>query len=321
MSSSLRPLFALALAVSTTAHAARYVVFDLGRRVDPHQIGRQGDIAGTNARKTYASGVEWRHGHWYRLEGAIEALAVNGHGDVAGYGNLAEAGDWPAIWPRQGPPLVLQFQGLEVQYGEATAIANDGSSAGWVRGAGFQCFHAGADGVATAMDFPGGGDCYVTGMNTQGQVIGYGSFGFVWRDGEFTDLGALPGTTGSAGGGINDRGEVVGACNPFGFESRAFYWKDGEMKALAASKDFVWTSASSINNHGVIVGYGSRDSKTNVALRFVVGRKAIDLNTETLNLQDWRLVVAESVNDDGAIVGIGYRADGIFHAFMLLPQR
>src|SRR5262249_3477183 len=134
-----------------------------------------------------------------------------------------------------------------------------------------------------------------------------------------TNLGKLPGTDSSEALSVNGLGEVVGACDAGGFDSRAFYWKDGVMRALKASKDYVWTQAMSINDRGDIVGYGSKDGRNNIARRFVVGGQAIDLNTETINPAGWRLVVAKSVNRQGEIVGIGYRADG-FHTFALVPQ-
>jgi len=323
---SLPCILAMTIAASTAAHARRFEVFDLGRNVDPHQVSDSRVVAGTDVRKSRVSGARWVDGRWHRLDGPGDALAVNFRGDIAGYSNLGIYSHWPTIWPAQGDARLLQLPGMDANLGEARAIADDGSSAGWARGD-FgvpRCFHAGPDGVGTEMTLYG--QCYVNAMNSHGQVIGYGDFSenelaaFLWQEGEFRNLGKLHGTRYCEALGINELGEIVGACDASGFDTRAFFWKDGVMKALKASKDYLWTAARSINDRGDIVGFGSTDGRSNRALRFVAGGQAIDLNTETIDLADWSLVDARSVNDEGVIVGIGYRSDGIFHTFALVPK-
>ena len=319
-------ILAMAMATSTAAHARQFEVFDLGRNVDPHEVSDSRVIAGTDVRKSHVSGARWVDGRWHRLDAPGDALAVNFQGDIAGYSGLGIYSHWPTIWTAQGDARLLQLPGMDANLGEARAIADDGSSAGWARGD-FgvpRCFHAGPDGVGTEMNL--WGQCYVNAMNNHGQVIGYGDFSenelaaFLWQDGEFTNLGKLQGSRYCQALGINELGAIVGVCSASAYDTRAFFWKDGVMKALKASKDYLWTAAMSIDDRGDIVGYGSKDGSNNLALRFVVGGQAIDLNTETINLADWRLVVAKSVNDEGVIVGVGYRSDGIFRTFALVPK-
>jgi probable HAF family extracellular repeat protein len=101
-------------------------------------------------------------------------------------------------------------------------------------------------------------------INNKGQATGtYTTNGvinraFVWQDGAFTDLGTLPGGVSAEGGGINDRGQIVGqTCSTS--SCTVFLWQDGTMTDLntvvpADTSLFPFT-ATGINSLGEIVGF------------------------------------------------------------------
>jgi probable HAF family extracellular repeat protein len=98
-------------------------------------------------------------------------------------------------------------------------------------------------------------------INNLGQVAGaIGNRGYIWDDGDVTELPALPQSPSPAGavqiGGINDLGVVVGTSGLFATSQRAVMWKDGQVVSLGQFDGFPLTVASAINNRGQIVALG-----------------------------------------------------------------
>src|SRR5213080_4572230 len=115
-------------------------------------------------------------------------------------------------------------------------------------------------------------------INGRGQVVGFGRIrgglvdhAFLWTPdvpngttGSMTDLGTLPGGSGSAAFGVNDRGQVVGCsytnfCDPT--NGSAFLWTPdvpngttGSMIDLGTLPGASGSQASGINNAGEVVG-------------------------------------------------------------------
>jgi probable HAF family extracellular repeat protein len=83
---------------------------------------------------------------------------------------------------------------------------------------------------------------------------------FLWKDGEMTDLGALPGINDTFPSWINDRGEVVGASyngiDPLSGTPllEAVLWKDGAAIDLGNLPGGNQSIANGINEHGDVVG-------------------------------------------------------------------
>ena len=83
---------------------------------------------------------------------------------------------------------------------------------------------------------------------------------FLWRDGEITDLGALPGANDTFPNWVNDRGEVVGASfNGVDPASGAplldaILWKNGSVIDLGGIPGGNQSIANSINARGEVVG-------------------------------------------------------------------
>jgi probable HAF family extracellular repeat protein len=303
------------------AQAGGYTIVDLGNDIFPNQVNVRGDVAGMSILRGVQP-VVYRNGrlHWLCCKGDNlgdgYASAINDHGDVVGQG-----GDQATaiMWERGGRRLVLPLPVGTLFVDEVSGVALDGSTVGIYFGTetGERCFRTSPTGPAQDLGLMGEGDaCEATAINKSGQVIAGTAnkrrkstnfHAFLWSAGTFQDLGTLPGQASSVATALNDHGQVVGYSG-----DRAFLWSDGQMMDLDPANEFVAPVAASINNSGVIVGYAGEG-----ALRFDVNGPTL-LASEVVNLDDWRLTWASSINDYGVIVGQGDHAGG-FHAFMLVP--
>jgi probable HAF family extracellular repeat protein len=81
---------------------------------------------------------------------------------------------------------------------------------------------------------------------------------FVWQDGVATDLGTLSGDNFAAGGGINDRGQIVGqSCSTM--TCSGFLWQNGfmtDLNTVVPAGSLYMFDPASINSSGEIVGLG-----------------------------------------------------------------
>jgi probable HAF family extracellular repeat protein len=133
------------------------------------------------------------------------------------------------------------------------------------------------------------------------------------------DLGTLPEDTSSTphsiAQGINDHGPVVGESSLSGSLAgdgsvHAFLYENGQMKDLGTLPGATSSSAQDINKSGQVVGstYGSFFLYQN--------EEMIDLGTRLLpdgNGNDWRLLSAAAINNEGHIVSEGLRQNGDFY--------
>jgi probable HAF family extracellular repeat protein len=130
-------------------------------------------------------------------------------------------------------------------------------------------------------------------INDDGVIVGFvldpiatppagstGSHGFVYRDGKLVDLGTLGGPS-SAGGGLNDAGQVVG-------------WAEtgpGTADAPAPQHGFLWENGA-----------------------------MTDVNALLVPGSGWTVTATRTLNDAGQIVGEAV-ANGVTHAVLLAPAR
>jgi probable HAF family extracellular repeat protein len=121
----------------------------------------------------------------------------------------------------------------------------------------------------------------------------------VWRaiiDGDWKDLGTLPGGTWSSAEAINDRGQIVGLGDtPEG--PRAFLWEKGEMRSLGTLPGGTNSQATGINARGQIVGVSY---VPNGPRAFLWENGAM---TELPLPSPWTFSSANDINARGQIIG------------------
>ena len=78
--------------------------------------------------------------------------------------------------------------------------------------------------------------------------------------------------------------------------------------------------AQSINASGQVVGYGLVDGNEFEHAFLYSGGTMSDLNSLLAPDSNWTLDIAEAINSQGDIVGIGTNPAGKSHAFLLTPS-
>ncbi len=203
---------------------------------------------------------------------------------------------------------------------------------------------------------PGWRSATVRGINTSGQIIvmcyrhtaGNRPYNaaFVYDSSrrKFSLLTLPPGFPGAGFAmGINDHGQIAGSLWQAGILTQAVLWNAGQPVRLTGLPGMNDSSADAINNQGEMVG--AAWSELNATAQYVndhpqrwrllvplfqkqwknraviyKGGKAQDLNTLIPEDADWTLEEANSINDQGQIVGEGLH-HGLERAFLLTPVR
>jgi len=172
-----------------------------------------------------------------------------------------------------------------VQQSKATAINNSGLVTGFSYSSAAANNRAFIYDPSTATPFSyigtlGGSTSYGTGINDSGAVVGYSNLlsgvqhGFLYTNGNMTDLGALGGVGNtSQANAINNKGVIVGTSN-----NLAFVYENNQMFDLntligPASSGFLLTNATGINNLGQIVGYGNLITGKNTDGSLILGEE------------------------------------------------
>lgn len=314
-------------ALALPALARHYTIEDLSDDEIPSAINQAGDVAGY--RGTTRANV-FRGGHWHTLgKPDSRAFGINQQGDVVG-----DFFDGPMLWPRNAPAVQLPTppDGLG-----AAAYAINGNRT--VVGKYFdeaveqvRCYAWRQDRGAFDLGLMGQGtDCTASAINGANQVAGWASaspggldhaFRYDEQNG-FLDLGVLEGGTASLGLAIDEQGDVVGAANVpagDGFTAHAFVYVEQQHRMFDLDPHGVYESsvARAINNRADVVGQVvTRGSHRDYAVRF--GPDIVRLEDELVDRGDWQLIDAVGTADDGRIVGVGVRSDGLYHVFRLTP--
>jgi len=195
-----------------------------------------------------------------------------------------------------------------------------------------------ANGIAQELTIPLNGDTEgaLYGINDNGQVVGASGtcmpfsvtgqtylnpvHALLWERGGVTDLGNLPGQTGSIAGAINNLGQVIGSSGLYGFLwSRA----TGMRPLLPLSSDFLSTPVA-INDGGDVVVGLSIDGSFSV-LSAVVWENGtslpVNLNDRLIDNAGLYLQLAEGINSRGEIVGFAQPINSPLetHGFVAIP--
>ncbi|MDX2037715.1 MAG: PEP-CTERM sorting domain-containing protein [Isosphaeraceae bacterium] len=137
--------------------------------------------------------------------------------------------------------------------------------------------------------------------------------------GAITDLGRLPGSSGSSARGINAAGDVVGFTT--GAVSRAFLApaSGGSMIDLGILPQGRASLAADVNEAMEVVGHVDYGFGATTAFLWLPStRRMIDLNTLISPTSGWHLLAATAINGESQITGYGL-IGGNIHAFRLDP--
>jgi probable HAF family extracellular repeat protein len=184
--------------------------------------------------------------------------------------------------------------------------------------------------------YPGDPDGAALGINDNGQVVGVSgpcaafnpnlglylsdSHALLWQDGTVTDLGNLGGDGGFGGNhacAINNQGQVVGHSDLTGDTTfHAYLWtKETGMKDLETLQGDFASVAIGINDRGEVVG---ASLAANFNPRAFLWKNGVmtDLNTLIPANSALHLLVAQSINSSGGIVGLAVTSAGEAHGFL-----
>jgi len=142
----------------------------------------------------------------------------------------------------------------------------------------------------------------------------------LWQNGKATNLGSFGGTIRNKAQDINNWGQVVGYSSlTTGAIVHAFLWQNGKMTDLGTLIPGESSAARGLNNVGQIVGNEINAYGETAA----IWQDGVMTNLNTLIPSDsgWFLVEADSINDEGQIVGQGELiSSGEYHGFLLTPS-
>jgi probable HAF family extracellular repeat protein len=141
----------------------------------------------------------------------------------------------------------------------------------------------------------GGESSYATAINDRGHVVGSSQtsagdwHGFLWRDGQMTDLGALRPT------GVNNRDDVIGTSD---LATTAYLWRGGRLVDLGTLGGLS-SFPTAINDRGAVVGSSSDANGRDVPFLWRRGTmRALPLNSVS-GINNRRQVSGGTVVPDG----------------------
>ena len=339
----------LGLGAAPTAEAARFEVTNIG--VLPggddstaQGISDTGHVVGASAGYTYV----WRPGSGMSKIDVLhpdfdyagpdinstDVVALSGpHPDSDAFGFL-----WHAFRGAGGAATDLGSAGEAICSEGCDVEPNDQSFANGINDFGVIVGTSTIDGSAgpsvmaptlwplagDPIRLPGSGGGNAREIANNGRIIGSrGPHATLWEDSDDppTDLGLLPGSTGSESDAqdVNETGTVVGTSETAPGVTRAFMWTPGAGMQPIASPNTLggYSGGNAIGPDGTIVGSSYNGSETHAIIR-EPGKPIVDLNTLIPAGSGWTLTSARDINSEGQIVGNGV-LNGEARAFLLTP--
>ncbi|MBI1921296.1 MAG: hypothetical protein HYS23_09485 [Geobacter sp.] len=307
------------LAAATTTYAARYVVTQLltpsPQTSTAKGINSSGNVTGIATYGSYSANstrafVYSNYSSTTLLPGPAGTsfgMAINGSGQVAGYG-LVGGSQHALLW-NDGFPL-----DLGVLSGTTYSYAYGINDLGTVVGSSGNYPFIWQDGVMTRLGTNTGA---AYGINSSGYAVGSAGAPVIWdSSGNMTYLTTASGTA----YGIDNYWQVVGSYYNSGY--KAFLWRsNGDFQALATPAGATATYAYSISGPQLqqIVGYGTFSQAPLYRALLWEYDVPYDLNTLIPAGSGWVLTKAWGVNATGQIVGEG-TYNGKTQAFLLTPS-
>lgn len=247
------------------------------------------------------------------------ASGINSYGQVVGEAQN-EVGDWVSFVSAANT-LTPGFASGET--GILRAVNGKGQSVGTRYDAQFQSQAVLRQpfGTVSELGTLGGTSSEAFALNEAGEVAGRAANlfeetrAFLFSAGTMQDLGTLGGISSEAYA-LNSKGTVVGMSELTQGDRHAFVFQNGMMQDLGTLGGQNST-ALGINDDGLIVGNSDTELMEPAAALNVQGMW-FDLNAVTLNLNEWRLIQAVSINQAGQIAVVGTN-NGDQHALRLDP--
>lgn len=259
---------------------------------------------------------------------ATHVMAINAHGDVAGY--YTQDGIDHGFVMRKGILQVLDAPEPATFATWVLGISASGVLTGMYRYPG-NCTECPPwlnfqmrgfkydDGVLEVIDVPDAAYTIGTAINANGDIVGEywtagKAYGFLNEAGAITplDISQLPdaATSWSAAYGINARGDVVGWYgNSLTWEFHGYLLRRGQLTTLDLP-GLTWTVAAAINDRGDVVlnGYQNWTVTESHVWR--------DGALTRIEFPDSVWTQASGINDSGDVVGSYATADGRIHGFI-----
>jgi len=260
-----------------------------------------------------------------------EAAAVSAP-DAFDYGYFHRRG---VFYDRAGTPHEIGTLGGN--WSEAFAINDDGMVVGeteYIPDSGMMQAFTWKDGVLTALPPPQGGYSVssANGVNNDNVAVGFafnaqgGRPPCRWVNGIYEPLRSLRNDGAFLGGeayAINDLGQIVGASGGNGATGQPVIWEGDEITDLDDPLNFNTGFALDINNLTQVVGFAVPWDEDDPHFGWIWeggGPGLIRLDSLTPPLSWNALSYAWKINDDGVIIGYGYKKDANdFRFYFLVP--
>lgn len=230
------------------------------------------------------------------------AFRINASGTAVGWGATPD-GDQSAFISDG-----FSLQTLQGPVGSSDTYAYGINSAGVIVGTSYvngQPHGEIWNGAATDL----GAGVYAMGVSDSGVVVGGQGHAFLFSNGVYQDLGALPGGDWSAAYGVNSAGTVVGYGNISAGTFRAFVWTPSAGMVALGTLGGLNSYATDVNDAGEIVGHASLSNGYEHAFAESNG---VMTDLGTLGGSSY----AYGINSNGEIVGYSYTDSGDSHAFV-----
>jgi probable HAF family extracellular repeat protein len=212
------------------------VITDLGASGEAFALNDAGDVVGSTITGS-ARAFAWKAGKLTFLRGGSVATAVNGRGEIVGYGYAGVHGEPAYLW-RNRSAVPLEALGSSCPSSRPNAINDRGWVVGW-SGDQDDCsdrmslaWSAALWRSGTLDPLENAGEAVAINEHAQIAINVEGHPPILWERGAQTEIGFLHGYNEyAAATAINNRGQVVGASSGQhrgGYETHAFLWEKGE---------------------------------------------------------------------------------------------
>jgi probable HAF family extracellular repeat protein len=230
------------------------------------------------------------------------ARDINDQGTVVG-----QSDTHAVLWDAQGAILDLGTLGGEA---EALAINSAGHVVGWsyTDGSFFRIHGFLYTPVTGMVDITGDAQPgFAYDINDVGQVAGYrNGRAFRWENGQFVELGVLPGDAYSYGFGVNLTGDLTGTSqSATGNRERVFVHTDAHgLSNLGGVGES--NLGRRINNSGQVVGTGRPAGGLLRGIVHTNGLGLQGLNELITSPGEWFVTDATDINEEGVIAAIAF---------------